>query len=109
MKVVVGTIFINSKKTKSDSWMYLYPLGNKYVGREFKRDNDFYNSIIMLYDSNFDPEKIVSNTITKKTDQIKVMSTSFIFYPYKKKLYIADKSDFVIDVYDYDGNFEYLI
>ncbi len=100
--------FLKEVKTKSEAAFYK-PLGNNLVGRGFsvttsKKEKTNYKTI-NLYDSDLNKIKEVFKQeldwqIGKGTKQYHL---SFSYRTHKKKLYIAGKNDFVIDVFDADG------
>jgi hypothetical protein len=101
--------FIKEMRTSSENYN-MKPLGENFVGFGFrvmtKKEDKINYKIINLYDSNL---KKIKEIFKQELDWqpgkgTRILHLSFVYHTYGDKLYVAGKNDFVIDVFDKEGN-----
>lgn len=101
--------FIKEMRTGSENYN-MKPLGENFVGFGFrvitKKEDGINYKTINLYDSNF---KKIKEIFKQELDWqqgkgTRILHLSFVYQTYRDKLYVAGKNDFVIDVFDKEGN-----
>jgi len=106
--------FIKETRIASENY-YMKPLGENYVGFGFrvmtKKEDKTNYKVINLYDGNF---KKIKEIFKQELDWqqgkgTRILHLSFVYQTYRDKLYVAGKNDFVIDVFDKDGNYLFAI
>jgi len=101
--------FIKEMRTGAEIYN-LKPLGENYVGFGFrvitKKEEGINYKTINLYDSNFKKIKeIFKHELDWQQGKgTRILHLTFVYHTYGDKLYVAGKNDFVIDVFDKDGN-----
>jgi hypothetical protein len=99
------------KEMRSGAEIYiLKPLGENFVGFGFrvmtKKEDGINYKTINLYDSSLKKIKeIFKHELDWQQGKgTRILHLSFVYHTYGDKLYVAGKNDFVIDVFDKDGN-----
>ena len=101
--------FIKEMRTGSENYN-MKPLGENFVGFGFrvmtKKEDKVNYKVINLYDSNL---KKIKEIFKQELDWqqgkgTRILHLSFVYHTFRDKLYVAGKNDFVIDVFDKEGN-----
>lgn len=101
--------FIKEVRTSAETFN-LKPLGENFVGfgfRVIRRQEDGINyKTINLYNSKLERVKeVFKHQLDWQPGKgTRIYHLSFIYHTYGDKLYVAGKNDFVIDVFDKEGN-----
>jgi len=86
---------------------------NNYLGRSYEDREGKLAECINLYNSNFDKIKEVYQRIELKTGDQRIylfdLEKRMVFKGGKEHIYILDKNEFYIRVYDKNGNFSHVI
>ncbi len=91
------------------------PLGENFVGFGFrvitKKGDGINYKTINLYDSHLKKIKeIFKHELDWQQGKgTRILHLTFVYHTYRDKLYVAGKNDFVIDVFDKDGNHMFAI
>ncbi|NIR10129.1 MAG: hypothetical protein GTN82_32310 [Candidatus Aminicenantes bacterium] len=87
-------------------WTYK-PLGKHFVGNDFVQDENTLYKAVYLYDSKFDRIKELSRKefpFQRAKSRFRVYSTPVDYWTGNNKVFICGKEDFIIDVFDGEGN-----
>jgi hypothetical protein len=101
--------FIKEMRTGSENYI-MKPLGENFVGFGFrvmtKKEDKINYKIINLYNSSLKKIKeIFKHELDWQQGKgTRILHLSFVYHTYGDKLYVAGKNDFVIDVFDKEGN-----
>jgi hypothetical protein len=87
-------------------WTYK-PLGKHFVGNDFVQDENTLYKAVYLYDSKFDRIKELSRKefpFQRAKGRFRVYGTPVDYWTGNNKVFICGKEDFIIDVFDGEGN-----
>jgi hypothetical protein len=87
-------------------WSYK-PVGKHFVGNDFAQDEDTLYKVLYLFDSKFEKIKELYRKefpYQRAKGRFRVYGTPVDYWTGNNKVFICGKEDFIIDVFDGDGN-----
>lgn len=105
--------FIQELKNTTPYNMALWPLGNQFVGRGFRREGNILYITIEVFDNKFKRVREIYKTPNSfqpgAQSPIKVFDKSFVFESYGDKIIVANDIELVVDVINPEGKNLYTI